>query len=114
MDQPATTAEPQFDPKTLHYDLRAEQPFCCFSNTGSTAIPVTLSVGKGAPLDLYDGGEAPLKIGARIYANSGLPEEPVRGAQIGEYRADSGAFTAQKGSALYPQHEHHPAQRCAL
>lgn len=97
MDQPAPAAQTIFDPENLHYDLRSEQPFCCFSGAGASSVPVTLSVGKGAPLELYDGGPEPVKIGAKLYVNAGLPEEPVRGALIGEYRADSDAFTAQKG-----------------
>lgn len=96
MDQPALT-EIQFDPENLHYDLRAEQPFCCFSGPGISAIPITLSVGKGAPLSLYDDGVDPVRIGALLHVNEGTPEEPVRGALIGEYRADSDAFSAQKG-----------------
>lgn len=103
MDQPASpiTAEAAdraaFEPANLRYDLRAEQPFCCFSGGGVTAIPVTFSVGKGAPLALYDDSDTPVRIGAQLFVNAGTPEEPQRGALVGEYRADSGAFTAQKG-----------------
>ena len=96
MDQSAPTENP-LDPQNLHFDLRAEQPFCCFSAVGTTSIPVSLSVGKGAPLDLYAEDGESVRIGAQLYANDGTPEEPVRGALVGEYRADSAPFTAQKG-----------------
>lgn len=96
MDQSAL-AETLFDPENLHYSLRAEQPFCCFSGEGVTAVPITLSVGKGAPLALYGDEPTPVRIGALLHVNEGTPEEPVRGASIGEYRADSEAFSAQKG-----------------
>ncbi|MBW4985509.1 hypothetical protein KZZ07_23495 [Mameliella sp. CS4] len=96
MDQSSPT-ENLFDSTNLHYDLRVEQPFFCFSGEGTTSVPVTLSVGKGAPLALYGDDPEPVKIGAKLYVNAGLPEEPVRGALVGEYRADSDAFAAQKG-----------------
>lgn len=96
MDQSSPT-ENLFASTNLHYDLRVEQPFFCFSGEGTTSVPVTLSVGKGAPLALYGDGPEPVKIGAKLYVNAGLPEEPVRGALVGEYRADSDAFSAEKG-----------------
>lgn len=97
MDQTAPDDTSAFESRNLHFDLRIDQPFCCFDAGGTTSIPVTLSVGKGAPLDLYGSGEMQILIGAKLYANTGTPDEPVRGALVGEYRADSGPFTAQKG-----------------
>jgi hypothetical protein len=96
MDQPALS-ENALDPKTLHYDLRADQPFSCFNGAEVTVLPLTLSVGKGAPLDMHGVGPDPLRIGARIHVNDGTAEEPARGAFVGEYRADSTPFTAHKG-----------------
>jgi len=107
MDQPAPTDTPEsaapaaetaaFEPRNLHYDLRADQPFVCFSGAGLTTVPVTLSVGKGAPLSLYDGSARAVTIGAQLFVNTGVAEEPQRGALIGEYRAESGPFVAHKG-----------------
>lgn len=96
MDQSAPVKS-VFDPENLHYDLRADQPFCCFNSGDATVIPLTLSVGKGAPLELYDGSDSPVLIGGRLFANTGTPDEPQRGEMIGEYRAASGPFTAHKG-----------------
>lgn len=104
MDQTAPETSPDtgpdtgvFDPRNLHFALRIDQPFCCFDTGGASCIPVTLSVGKGAPLELYGSGPMQILIGARLYANTGTPDEPERGALVGEYRAASGPFTAQKG-----------------
>lgn len=97
MDQSASSRA-AFDSQNLHYTLRTDQPFLCFSAAGTSSIPFSLSVGKGAPLALYGTeDDAPVKIGGQLYHNEGSPEEPVRGALISEYRAESEAFSAEKG-----------------
>lgn len=96
MDQSAPI-EPTLDPEKLHFDLRADQPFCWFNASDVTVIPLSLSVGKGAPLTLHDDRPDGVRIGGRLYVNEGTVEEPSRGTLLGEYRADSAPFTAHKG-----------------
>ena len=86
-----------FDARNLTYSFRVDYPFCCFDAQGTTCIPVTLAIGKGAPLALYGEGEYPVMIGGRLFVNEGTMEAPQRGALIRDYRADSGPFSAEQG-----------------
>lgn len=96
MNQTASP-ENEFGPQNLQFDLRVDQPFCCFDGENVSAIPVTLSIGRGAPLTMHDTDSlVPVLIGARLFANVGEDEEPVRGALLGEFRAHCDAFVAQK------------------
>jgi hypothetical protein len=95
MDQ-SSPPKNALDPQTLHFEVRADQPFFCFNDGDVTVIPLTLSVGKGAPLTLHDDSPDQVRIGARLYVNEGSADEPLPGALLGEYRADSAPFTAQK------------------
>lgn len=86
---------PGFMPENFHYVLKARSDFSFFDGQHRGVISLTLSVGKGTPLRMYE-ARMPLCIGARLFAI----DDPHTGAereQLAEYRVDSEPFTVRKG-----------------
>ncbi|MBV7397355.1 hypothetical protein [Mameliella sediminis] len=87
----------EFAPGHLQYHLRAEQPFSWFDAKGACALPVSLTLDRGAPLTLAGAGPHPLNIGGRVFVNAGSPETPEPGQLISESRALRAPVTLHPG-----------------
>lgn len=96
MDQ-TSSDKTVFDPDNLQYDLHADHMVCCFNAAGVSAVPFTLTVGKGAPLSFYGSDPHPLRIGGRLCVNTGTLDLPVRGDLVWETRVAREPFVAEQG-----------------
>lgn len=101
--------------KELQYKLSVHSDFVFFDSTGFGTVEVILSFGAGAPISLAAGSN-PLNVGARVFALT-KPEkrkswihslkkrdrEAAGAALVGEFRAETGPFVAEKAREyLFP------------